>query len=95
MIPQRAVSPASDARFAIVDDVLTTGGTKDEAVALLQQVAPEARFTALLILLDRQEVKPDGTDAVAAFTARTSIPVLPIVTLTEVLDHLAASGRVG
>jgi orotate phosphoribosyltransferase len=84
--------PPADARFALVDDVLTTGGTKDEALALLREVAPQARFPALLVLMDRQERAPDGSDAVASFTARTGVPVLPVVTVVEVLTALEARG---
>lgn len=81
--------PRDDARFVMVDDVLTTGGTKEEAAALLQEIAPRGRLLALLILLDRQETTPDGEDAVAAFSARTGVPVLPVLTATEVLGDLA------
>jgi orotate phosphoribosyltransferase len=84
--------PAPDARIVLVDDVLTTGGTKVEALELLRTVAPGARFPALLVALDRQETAPDGQGAAEAFTARTGIPVFPVVTLTEVVDHLAARG---
>jgi orotate phosphoribosyltransferase len=84
--------PAPDARFVLVDDVLTTGGTKDEAVELLRVVSPAARFVALLVILDRQETTPDGADAVASFTARTGIPVLPVLRVTEVIDHLRTKG---
>ena len=86
--------PAADARFVIVDDVLTDGATKMEAVALLREIAPEASFTALLIVLDRQEVKPDGSNAVEAFTEATGVPVMPVVTLTEVVDHLRERGAI-
>jgi orotate phosphoribosyltransferase len=84
--------PAPDARYVLVDDVLTTGGTKDEAVDLLRLVSPAARFVALLVILDRQETTPDGADAVASFTARTGIPVLPVLRVTEVVDHLVQKG---
>jgi orotate phosphoribosyltransferase len=86
--------PAPDARFVLVDDVLTTGGTKYEAVDLLRKVAPRCSFAALLVVLDRQELAPDGTDAVRSFTERTGVPVLPVVTVTETLDHLAAIGAI-
>jgi orotate phosphoribosyltransferase len=82
--------PPEGSRFVLVDDVLTTGGTKVEAVDLLREVCPGATFAALLIVLDRQEVAPDGTEAVAAFEERTSIPVRPVLTLTEVVDDLAS-----
>jgi orotate phosphoribosyltransferase len=86
--------PAPGTRYVLVDDVLTTGATKDEAVTFLREVDPKATFPALLIVLDRQERAPDGSDAVGAFTARTGVPVLPVVRLTETVDHLAAKGVV-
>ena len=85
-------APAENTRFVMVDDVLTDGATKMEAVAFLREIAPACQFEALLIVLDRQEVKPDGSSAVAAFTEATGVPVLPIVTLTEVVDHLQERG---
>jgi len=87
--------PQPGTRYVLVDDVLTTGATKDEAVTFLRQLDAAARFPALLIVLDRQERAPDGTDAVGAFTQRTGVPVLPVVRLTETVDHLAAKGVVG
>jgi len=86
--------PAADTRFVLVDDVLTDGATKMEAVALLREIAPEASFAALLIVLDRQEVKPDGSNAVEAFTEATGVPVMPVVTLTEVVDYLRERGAI-
>lgn len=86
--------PAPGTRYVLVDDVLTTGATKDEAVTFLRQVDAGASFPALLIVLDRQERAPDGTDAVGAFTERTGVPVLPVVRLTETVDHLARRGAV-
>lgn len=85
--------PAPNARFVMVDDVLTTGGTKVEAAALLGEVSPDGRVVALLIVLDRQEVRPDGVDAVAAFTEQSGVPVIPVVTLTETLSYLRDAGR--
>ncbi len=85
-------APATDVRFVMIDDVLTDGATKMEAVAFLREIAPDCSFAALLIVLDRQEVKPDGSNAVGAFTEATGVPVFPIVTLTEVVDYLAEKG---
>ncbi len=87
--------PANNARFVMVDDVLTTGGTKVEAAALLKQVAPEGSVVALLIVLDRQEVRPDGVNAVAAFVEQSGVPVLPVVTMTQALTYLRDEGRLG
>jgi orotate phosphoribosyltransferase len=78
----------------MVDDVLTDGATKMEAVAFLREIDPTCEFAALLIVLDRQEVKPDGSNAVAAFSEATGVPVMPIITLTEVVDYLAEKGAI-
>ncbi len=85
--------PADDARFVMVDDVLTDGATKMEAVELLRRIAPNSSVAALLIVLDRQEVKADGSGAVQAFTELTGVPVLPVVTMTETLSFLREQGR--
>ena len=84
--------PAEGTRYVMVDDVLTDGATKMESVAFLRGIDETCSFTALLIVLDRQEIKPDGSNAVAAFTDATGVPVMPIVTLTEVVDYCHAQG---
>ncbi|MDJ0975520.1 MAG: orotate phosphoribosyltransferase [Planctomycetota bacterium] len=86
--------PAADARFVMVDDVLTTGGTKVEALELLKECSPKGKTVALLVVLDRQETRPDGSNAVAAFAEETGVPVVPVVTLCETLGYLRESGRV-
>lgn len=87
--------PATNARFIMVDDVLTTGGTKIEALELLKECAPDGSTVALLIVLDRQETRTDGSSAVAAFTEETGVPVMPVVTVCETLEYLHESGRIG
>ncbi len=87
--------PADDARFVMVDDVLTDGATKMEAVELLRRVAPNSSIAALLIVMDRQEVKADGSGAVQAFTEITGVPVMPVVTVTETLSFLHGQNRLG
>jgi orotate phosphoribosyltransferase len=84
--------PAADARFVMVDDVVTTGGTKHEALALLGAAAPRGRTVALLVVLDRQELGPDGEDAALGFTARTQVPVLPLLELCPLIDYLEERG---
>ena len=87
--------PAAAERIALVDDVLTTGATKYESVALLRSLVEGARFPVLVIAVDRQETGPDGLDACSKFTKDTGIPVAPTVTMTELLSHLEATGRLG
>ena len=74
--------------------MLADGATKVEAVRLLGELAPEGRVVALLIVLDRQEVRADGRDAVASFRDDCGVPVHPVLGLTDLVDHLAETGRV-
>jgi orotate phosphoribosyltransferase len=85
--------PAPGERIALVDDVLTDGATKREALALLESLVEGVRFPALVVAVNREEVGPDGTDAASRFTAQTGVPVHAVVTMTELLSHLEATGR--
>jgi len=85
--------PAPGERIALVDDVLTTGATKYEAVALLRTLVEGARFPALVVAVDRQEVGDDGLDAASRFTRDTGVPVHAAVRMTEILTHLEEGGR--
>jgi orotate phosphoribosyltransferase len=85
--------PADGERIALVDDVLTDGATKREAVELLRSLVPGARFPALVVAVNRQEVGADGKDACTRFTEDTGVPVFPAVTMTEALSHFEATGR--
>jgi orotate phosphoribosyltransferase len=86
--------PKDGERIALVDDVLTDGATKREAVTLLRSLVPGVAFPALVVAVNREEVGPDGKDACGRFTADTGVPVLPALTMTEALGHFAASGRI-
>jgi orotate phosphoribosyltransferase len=77
----------------IVDDVITDGATKMQSVELLRGLVPNVTFPALVVAVDRQEVTPDGQSAAAKFTELTGIPVIPTVTMTEMLGHLQATER--
>jgi orotate phosphoribosyltransferase len=85
--------PKDGERIAMVDDVLTDGATKREAVELLKSIVPGARFPALVIAVNRQETLPDGGDACSAFTSSAGVPVFAAVTMTEILTHLDETGR--
>ena len=86
--------PVPGERIVLVDDVLTTGATKYESVALLRSLVDGAQFPALVIAVDRQEIGVDGFDACAKFTADTGVPVHAAVSMTEILTHLEVAGRI-
>lgn len=79
-----------ESRVVIVDDVFTTGATKEEAVALLKSVA-NVKIQGLVIAVDRKEQGKDGKNAIAEFTASSGIPVMAIVTIHDIVEHLTGS----
>lgn len=82
--------PEPGDRVVLVDDVITDGGTKLEAVALLRE-AFAAPIDALVIAFNRMEQDPRGGDAVRRFTEATGIPVVALLTLAELEAALAES----
>ncbi len=85
--------PAAGERLLLVDDVLTTGATKFEAVQLLRRLVPDVSFPALVIAVDRQEADDAGNDAASLFTTETGIAVHAAITMTDALTHLEDTGR--
>ena len=85
----------ADTSVVLLDDVLTTGGTKVEALELLHQASPGARILGLIIALDRQEKGPSSLTAAQEFTRTTGVPVYPVLTATELLEILRTSGLGG
>ena len=81
-------------RVVIVDDVITDGASKREAVDMLRAAGGEP--AAVLIALDRME--RGGTDdnlslgsAVKNFERDYGLPVISIATLTDLLQYLQTS----
>ncbi|MFA6329025.1 MAG: orotate phosphoribosyltransferase [Candidatus Micrarchaeia archaeon] len=75
-------------RLLMLDDVFTTGGAKEEAIAQLSSAA-KVSITGVFILLDRQEKDKEGKNAIASFEARHKTRVHAIATADEVFDHLS------
>jgi orotate phosphoribosyltransferase len=76
----------------MVDDVMTSGQTKIEAMELLKSEAQKAGFEApvfraVVVGVDRQETEGDTT-AAEAFTEQTGVPVLSVATIRELVDAL-------
>jgi orotate phosphoribosyltransferase len=86
-------SPGPADRLAMVDDVITDGGTKREAVQLLRAAFPNP-IDLLVIAFDRQEQGVAGQDAIAEFQRTTQVPVAALFTLDDLQAALAA-GSIG
>jgi orotate phosphoribosyltransferase len=82
-------APVKDGtRFLLLDDVFTTGGAKEDAIAQLSSVA-HVSLAGVFILLDRQEKDKDGNNSIAAFEARHKTRVRSVATADEVFDYLS------
>lgn len=74
-------------RVVIIDDVITTGGTKDECAELI--TARGGIVTGLVVLFDRQERSIDGAlSAAQEFSRKHSIPVIPVATLGGLIEYI-------
>lgn len=69
-------------RVVILDDVMTSGGTKHEALQTIE--AWGGRAVAVLVGLDREE-----DDASATFTQQTGVPVLSLARARDLLERRA------
>ena len=77
----------------MVDDVFTTGETKEEALKILRAVANDVRVVAGLIAVDRQEINEDGEAAITQFTKATGIPFYAVVTVSDIIDYLKENNK--
>jgi len=85
------VGAALAGRVLIIDDVITEGAAKREAVALIRSSG--AQPAGVIIMLDRMErIGPDndlsGESAVQAFERTTQTPVIAIANLDDLLAFL-------
>jgi orotate phosphoribosyltransferase len=82
-------APISDgAKVAMLDDVFTTGGAKEEAIAQLSSVA-KVKIAGVFILVDRQEKDAEGKNAIAAFEKKRDTKVHSAVTASEIFEYLS------
>lgn len=79
--------PTEADRILMVDDVITDGGTKREALKLVQQLS-KAQFLGVLIAVDRMESNLAGKDSLTEFQNDTGVPVHAIVTIEEICQYL-------
>ncbi|MDD5040464.1 MAG: orotate phosphoribosyltransferase [Patescibacteria group bacterium] len=80
--------PRGNEKILLIDDVMTTGKTKEDAVEKLRASFPHITITGLVIALNREETDADGNDALKEFEKKYSIPVTSIITIHDVLKHL-------
>jgi orotate phosphoribosyltransferase len=81
-------SPSHGDRIVIVDDVITDGGTKREAVTMLRGAFPGTPLDALVIAFDRQEQDMQGGNTLARFRQDTGMPIVALLTLDDLIAAL-------
>ncbi len=72
----------------IIDDVFTTGETKNEIRNLLTTCVPGVSVTGILIAIDRKEMNSDGHNTVEIFSHETGVKVCSVITIDDVLEVL-------
>jgi orotate phosphoribosyltransferase len=76
----------------IVDDVITAGTAIRESIDIIR--AAGARPAGVLLALDRQERGPQsGSSAVQEVRDQYGIPVVAVVTLADLMQHISLQGR--
>jgi orotate phosphoribosyltransferase len=79
-------------RVLIVDDVITAGTAIRESIDIIQ--AAGAQPVGVLLALDRQERAGNGSlSAVQEVRNQYQIPVVSVVNLADLMDHVADSGQ--
>ena len=77
----------------IVDDVITAGTALREALAKLAPTG--VRVVGAVISVDRQEKGGGTKPALQEIADECGVEVTPIITISEAVEHLAASGALG
>lgn len=84
-------APLGGERVVVVDDVMTSGGTKHEALEAVRRWSDgRASVVAILVGVDREEPDPGGGTAAEAFTRATGVPVLALARASDILEHARA-----
>jgi orotate phosphoribosyltransferase len=71
----------------LVDDVVTDGATKFEAIGALR-ANTDATVSGLVIAIDRKERNDVGGNSIDALSEKMNVEVRAIVTIYDILEHL-------
>lgn len=87
-------TPLAGKKVAIVDDVVTDGAAKREALDIVSAAGGDV--VGIVLALDRQEpVGADGETAVQALERRFRIPVRCVATIHDVIGYLDSQAGFG
>jgi orotate phosphoribosyltransferase len=80
-------APQAGMRVVIVDDVITSGKSIHESVELLRRTA-DVQIAGVVVAVDRQERGAGERTTLAELQGQLGVPVCPIVTIRDVIEHL-------
>lgn len=83
--------PKDGQHVVVVDDVITSGASIRHSAKLLNEAA-DVRLTCVVVAVDRQERGKEKSTLVE-LEEELDVPVLPIVTIRDVVDHLGKRGK--
>jgi orotate phosphoribosyltransferase len=78
-------------KVIILDDVITAGTSVRESVDIIRNAG--ATPAGVLIALDRQEKGLNNSSAIQEVQDRFNMPVIAIITLTNIIDYLTANAN--
>lgn len=84
-------APVAGKKVWIIDDVITAGTAIREVMDLLQNAGAEV--SGVLVALDRQERGQGERSAIQEIEQQHQIPVHALMTLTDLMNYLAAQDR--
>lgn len=84
-------APVAGKKVWIIDDVITAGTAIREVMDLLQNAGAEV--AGVLVALDRQERGQGERSAIQEIEQQHQIPVHALMTLTDLMNYLAAQDR--
>ncbi|XDG09129.1 hypothetical protein ABKA04_008744 [Annulohypoxylon sp. FPYF3050] len=82
-------SPLNDKRVLIIDDVVSAGTAKRQAIDMIR--ANGGTVVGIVVALDRQETLPDGdgkTSAIGQLRKEYQIPIISIVKLDDIINGM-------
>lgn len=83
-------APLAGKRVVIVDDVLTAGTALRESITKLAPTG--CVLLGAIVSVDRQERGQGAKPAISELAEETGLPIRAIVTVSEAVAHLSASG---
>lgn len=84
-------APMAGKKVVIIDDVMTAGTAIREAIAILKE-QPGAQLVGIVQLVDRQERGKGATSTAQEVAAEFGVPVLPIISINDIIEYLKARG---